>query len=136
MKILNISIRVKDTSFYSETEELRKMGHDIDLTECTSDELDADDDLFKSLIGTISKTDFVIIRVSGDVSIFKKSQIFLEEIQNAETSLLIVNNILEKSFQYRNLFLQGDDDYTLLTRYAALAVAAITKAFSLGAEYF
>ncbi|TQS81893.1 hypothetical protein A3207_08350 [Candidatus Methanomassiliicoccus intestinalis] len=127
MKILNISIRVKDTSFYSETEELRKMGHDIDLTECTSDELDADDDLFKSLIGTISKTDFVIIRVSGDVSIFKKNQIFLEEIQNAETSLLIVNNILEKSFQYRNLFLQGDDDYTLLTRYAALGGSSNNK---------
>ena len=128
MKILNISIRVKDTSFYSEAEELRKMGYNLELNEYNSDDLDTDDNLFKNLMETISKIDFAIIRVSGEVSLFKKSQIFLDEIENSKTSMLIVNNILEKSFPYRNLFLQSDDDYSLLMRYASLGGRSNNKA--------
>ncbi len=121
MKIINIDVRVKDgVSLLTEADELRSKGFRIDVVEYTSDVLDTDKISLDTVLSNVPDTDLILIRLTGEMTLFKKWDILKEEADRYGIPVLMVHNVWSRTLQYKQMSGLSDEDFGLSTRYLTL----------------
>jgi len=98
----------------SPAEELRKEGYDIELVLGDSVTMDEEIDKLQDYLDRVADCDFIFVNAHGDVSYFRHWSNLKKVIDKHHISTLVSG--VEDSFAvlYRDLFLQSQEDYSLL----------------------
>lgn len=115
MIITCVSIGSKDGHImYPAADRLRKDGYDIQITGFDHIDLDADILKLDDCMKKISSSDFIIVKVHGDVTYFKKFDRVKEAAERSGCSLLLICTEPSVMEEHRYMFKQSDEDYRLL----------------------
>ncbi len=121
MRIINIDVRVKDgVSLLVEKDELASEGYPIEMIEYSSDVLDTEKGSMELLMSKVQGTDLILIRLTGEMILFKKWDILKEQADRFGIPILIVHNTLSKTMGYKDLSMLADEDFEIATRYLML----------------
>ena len=116
LSIVNIDVRVKDgVSLRDAVEYYEGFGKGIELHEFSSDALG--ERAFNELIESISSADVIVVRITGDFSLFSKWGEVRAAIDRHGKPVLIVHVTPARSLEFRNLALLDDVNYELVLKY-------------------
>ena len=101
-------------------EELRKQGFDITIYAGDYVTLDTELDQLRDYLDKVSECDFAFINAHGDVSFFRHWKNLKEVLERDHVSAIVSGVEESVTLQYRNLFLQSDDDFSLIYRLEAI----------------
>ncbi len=97
-------------------EDLRRMGFDITIYAGDSVTLDAELDQLRDYLDKVSDCDFAFINAHGDVSFFRHWKNLKEVLEKNHVSAIVSGVEESVTLQYRDLFLQSDEDFSLIHR--------------------
>jgi cobaltochelatase CobN len=121
MRMINIDVRVKDgVSLITERNELSSEGHPIDLIEYASDTLDTDSTAMDRILSSVPNTDLIVIRLTGEMTLFKRWEVLKEKADEHSVPILIVHNTPSKTLGYEGLSGLPHDEFSSATRYLTL----------------
>ena len=100
----------------SSAEELRGEGYDITMYSGDSVTLDEEIDQLYDYLDRVAGCDFIFVHAHGDVSFFRHWPNLRKVIEKNRVSAIVTGVEESISLQYRDLFLQSDEDYSLLYR--------------------
>ena len=112
MHLININIRQPDCP--SLKIEGFPYANGSMITEYSSDAIDRTLSLADKVVSEIADSDMVVINMSGDLSLFRRSQDILDAAAYHDVPVLLVFNNRERSLPYRGLFSGTDEDWELL----------------------
>ena len=118
VSLVNLDIRVKDG--VSLKDAVGPYGADVSLSEFTSDSADGDPGVFGDLIAAVQSADLVVVRLTGNFSLFSRWEEVRSETEARGKPVLVVHNTPSVSMQYRDMSKLEEDDHALALRYLTL----------------
>ena len=97
-------------------EELRRQGFDITIYAGDSVTLDTELDQLRDYLDKVSDCDFAFINAHGDVSFFRHWKNLKEVLEKNHVSAIVSGVDESVTLQYRDLFLQSNEDFSLIHR--------------------
>jgi len=113
--VVHLSVVNRDSIFLGKAcAELNDVPVQINMTCADSEDLDANEEMFLEFLMKVRKAEFVLIRLHGDESHFKKYGRLLEVMDKADVDLLYAGSVPETNDEYRPRFKHSDEDYRMV----------------------
>lgn len=128
LSLINIDVRVRDgVSLRDAVKHYVDDGRRIELREYSSDALDGGS--FDELKRAVVSADLMVVRITGDFSLFSRWDELKAAIDECSKPVLVVHVTPSRSDEFRGMSMLDDADYDLASRYLLYGGVANQRAF-------